>query len=261
MQPVTYPPLVDFAEHLDAALLAVDFDGTIAPIVRDPDSSRPIDGVIETLAELSGRGTRIAVVTGRDALTAVRLGGLERIPGVLVSGLHGAETWFGGELHTQPESPGIEALRAELPPLLAADDPAIWLEDKRLSLVVHTRRAANPAARLAELIEPVTELAEAHGLEAYPGKMVIEIRVPGVSKGDSVTALLDADVQAALFAGDDLGDLPAFTAISKWAARTGRPGVRVSVGDVAEVRAASDIQLDDPVEFAQLLRQLANSPR
>ncbi|MCW2541361.1 MAG: trehalose-phosphatase [Frankiales bacterium] len=259
MQPEVRAQLDDLTRELDAALLAVDFDGTLAPIVRDPQASRPVDGVIATLAELAGRGTRIAVVTGRDALTVVRLGGLAAIPGVLVSGLHGAETWFGGELHTQPEPPGIDALRTELPPLLAAVDPAVWLEDKRLSLVVHTRRTADPDARLAELMEPVSLLAEGHELEAHAGKQVIEIRIPQISKGDAVAALLDADVRAALFAGDDLGDLPAFAAIKTWSMRTRRPGVCVAVGEEAEVRAAADIQLADPVEFAELLTWLARS--
>jgi trehalose 6-phosphate phosphatase len=240
--------------ELAGALIALDFDGTLSPIVSDPMQARPVPGVIDTLAKLAGRGARIAVVTGRDARTVLRLGELTRIPGLLVSGLHGAETWRDGELSTRDEPPGLAALRTLLPPRLPA---GVRLEDKRLSLVLHTRQAERPEQVLAELDRFVPALAAEHGLQAHPGKLVIEIRIPDLSKATALTALLSEDTTAALFAGDDLGDLPAVRQVRQWGERTGRPVVTVAVGGVGELIAATDLALAGPAELAELLAELA----
>lgn len=239
------------------ALIALDFDGTLSNLVADPMTSRPVDGAVELLSELASRGARIAIVTGRDAETVRALGGLDRIPGVVISGLHGAETWRDGELSTRDEPSGVSALRSELPPLLSAVDENVWLEDKRLSLVVHTRRSAAPEAALEQLAGPVSQLAATHGLEVVGGKLVLEVRIPGLSKADALRALLAESATAALFAGDDLGDLPAFDALRSWVTDTGKPGLTVSVGEVAEVRSAAMLNVDSPADLVELLRPLA----
>lgn len=249
--------LAAIATRLPGALIALDFDGTLAPLVSDPDASRPVPGVVDTLADLARAGAQVAIVTGRDAATALRLGGLHDIERLVVSGLHGAETWQDGQLHTQDEPPGLAALRAGLPPLLRRTDEAVWLEDKRLSLVVHTRQAADPDAALAELAELLPPLVAEQGLELHPGKLVLEIRIPGPSKATALEQLLGADTPAALFAGDDFGDLPAFGAVSAWAAATGRPGLTVAVGELAELRQAADAAVASPAELAELLARLA----
>jgi len=74
--------LVDtLSADLPHALVAVDFDGTLAPIVPDPADSRPVPGAIAALRVLAERGAQVAVVTGRDARTVIELGGLDAIPG------------------------------------------------------------------------------------------------------------------------------------------------------------------------------------
>jgi trehalose 6-phosphate phosphatase len=252
-------PLAEqLATDPSAVLLALDFDGTLSPIVDDPERARAAPLAIEALVDLADRGARIAIVTGRDAATVVELGGLERIPGVLVSGLHGAETWHEGQLLTRDEPAGISALRAVLPPLLDRVDPGVWLEDKRLSLVVHTRRAADPEHSLQILTQPVTALAAEHDLDVVGGKFVLEIRIPALSKADAVSSLLNEHTRAAMFCGDDLGDLPAFEAIRSWAADSGHTGVTIAVGEVPQVRTAADLQLDSPEELAELLSDLAD---
>ena len=138
---------VGFAARLPDALIALDFDGPLAPIVMNPSLSRPVPHVIEALIRLASAGVQVAIVTGRDVETVLRLGDLAEIPGVIVSGVHGAETWHEGQLSTRAEPAGIADLRAQLPPVLVAEDPAVWLEDKRLSLVVHTRQAPTRWAR------------------------------------------------------------------------------------------------------------------
>ena len=66
--------------QLAGALIATDFDGTLAPLVPDPEDSRPVAGAVDALAALAGRGAQVAVVTGRAADTVLRLGGLAAVP-------------------------------------------------------------------------------------------------------------------------------------------------------------------------------------
>jgi len=253
-----HPVLREIARTPREALIALDFDGTLAPIVDDPALSRAFPGAIEALAALAGGGVRVAIVTGRDALTVVDLGQLQRVPGLLVSGLHGAQTWSDGQLISLPEPSGLAELRTALPALLGQIDPGVWLEDKGLSLVVHTRRTEDPAGALAVLTEPVTALAVEHGLDVVGGKFVLEIRIPSLSKADAVGRLLEGPTAVAVFCGDDLGDLPAFEALKDWTAGgSGRTALAVSVGEAAEVRQAADLVLDSPAELTAILVELA----
>lgn len=272
--PLDDPRLAAVAAGLDGGLVALDFDGTLAPIVRDPESSRPVDGAVDALRALAARGTRIAFVTGREAQTVIRLGGLEAIPGLLVDGVYGAQQVRGGALTVLPTPPEMAAARAEVDGVLAAAgaDPDVWVEDKDVSFVVHTRLAVDPDAAFAQVAGPVTALVDRHGLEIHPGKQVLEVRVPGVDKGGALGDLLDElDPATLLWAGDDLGDIPAFERLRAWREQTGRPAVGIGVRPAASpdplagadtdidprVAAVADLVVDGPEAVAALLERLA----
>ena len=173
--------------RLADTLIALDFDGTLAPIVPDPTSSRPVHGTVEVLRELAAQGAQLAVITGRGADTVVQLGGLDAVPRLIVEGVYGAERWQDGEL-SSPGTPGpILALRDQLPGVLARHgaDPMVWIEDKRLSLVVHGRLADDAEAALAPLLEPVTELGERLGLEIHPGRGLSSYGCPATTREPS----------------------------------------------------------------------------
>jgi trehalose 6-phosphate phosphatase len=239
-------------------LVAVDFDGTLAPLVADPEDSRPAGGAVDALRVLAARGAQVAVVTGREAGTVVRLGGLDEIPGVQVAGLYGLETWHDGVLDTPDQPAELETLRERLPRVLAEHDasPAVWIEDKRLSLVVHARRAADPQAALAPLEDPLRRLAGDLALEVHPGRDVLELRLPGYDKAGAVRRLA-ADHRGVLYLGDDLGDLPAFAEIARLRA-AGRTafGVAVLSSGVDEVAAAADATVAEPADAVALLTRL-----
>jgi trehalose 6-phosphate phosphatase len=245
--------------ELPDVLVAVDFDGTLAPLVPDPDTSRPVAGAIAALSAVAGTGAQVAVITGRDARTVVRLGGLDRVPGLVVAGLYGIETWHDGRLST-PDTPApMQALHHRLPATLAdaGADPDLWIEDKRLSLVVHGRKAADPDAALAPLREPVGALADELGLELHPGRDVLELRLPGYDKAGALRRLAEGH-RGVLFLGDDLGDLPAFAEVRalRAAGRTGY-GVAVLSSGVAEVADAADLCVPAPDDVVALLGRLA----
>jgi len=251
--------VAEFRPLLPGALVALDFDGTLSPIVVDPATARPAPGAVEAVVQLAQRGARIAVITGRDARTVVKLGDLDAIPGVTVVGLYGAETWSGGELTTLPTPESTLQLRERLPTLLrfAATDGA-WIEDKRLSLVVHARTAADPAAALAALRPAVRQIADELDIEMHEGRDVLELRLPGYDKGGALRRLV-GDARAVLFAGDDLGDLPAFAAIRDLRAqgRWARSVVACSA-EVPEACDAADVRVDGPDGVVELLTRLAS---
>jgi trehalose 6-phosphate phosphatase len=247
------------------ALVAVDFDGTLSPIVTDPAQSRLADGGLDALRQLAGVVGTLAVITGRPAAEVVALGRLDQVPGLLVAGQYGAERWRGGELTTPAPPAAIGAVRRELPGTLAAAgaDPGVWVEDKGLALVVHTRPAADPVAALARLAGPVRALAERHGLAVHPGRAVLEIRGSTDDKGQVVRGLVaDRNPTAVLFAGDDRGDLPAFAAVDQLRAG-GLPGLTVASrsAEAPEVAEHADLAVDGPAGVIALLTTLATAAR
>ncbi|HEV2808970.1 MAG TPA: trehalose-phosphatase [Acidimicrobiales bacterium] len=248
-------PLLDaLRAKFPDVLVALDFDGPIAAIVDRPDDARPVDTAPRALRRLAERGVPVAIITGRDVETLLRLSGLSDLPGLTVLGVHGAQQWRGGELTQVPEPEGLAELRSVLPEVVEAVDPAAWVEDKGLSLVVHVRAARHPEQALVHLRPRLQAIAAQHELEVHDGKMVLEVRVPNFNKGTAMWTLLDRlEPGAALFAGDDVGDLPAFQALDEWSALTGRPSVRVAVGDLQALRSRADIQCADATAVMELL--------
>ena len=242
------------------ALVALDFDGTLSPIVPDPDDARAHPDVPPVLERLAGRGVRVAVVTGRPAQLAVDRGGLAGVPGLVVLGHYGLERWEGGRVTSPPDASAVAAARSRLPELLAdlGAPEGTWVEDKGLAVAVHTRRAPDPSAALDLLWSPLQSLAAETGLVVEPGRLVLELRPPGADKGAALRSLVEsAETSAVVFVGDDLGDLPAFDEVARLRAQ-GLPGLLVCSGstEVTEVAQRADLVVDGPEGVAALLRAL-----
>jgi trehalose 6-phosphate phosphatase len=251
------------------SVVALDFDGTIAPIVPDPDSARAHPGAVPALARLAPLICSIVIITGRPAEVAVRNGGFAGVPGLenlVVLGHYGAERWdaASGAVQTPGDHPGVTAVRAELPSLLDAIGPwpGLWIEEKGgRAVAVHTRRTTDPEAAFKALYKPLGELAERHSLIVEPGRMVLELRPPGMDKGVALESYLrEANAGPVLYGGDDLGDLAAFAAVEKRRAN-GLPGLLVCSGseEVAELAARADLVVDGPEGMVELLNALADA--
>ncbi|WP_369194650.1 trehalose-phosphatase [Streptomyces djakartensis] len=269
-QPLPVPVTEAGQEGLDAllagpakALIGLDFDGTLAPIVADPERARAHPEALSALAALAPKVAAVAVITGRPAEVAVRNGAFADAPGLehlVVLGHYGAERWDArtGEVTAPPAHPGVGAVRAELPGLLAGS--GAWVEDKGRAVAVHTRRAADPRAAFEALREPLSELAARHGLIVEPGRMVLELRPPGMDKGVALTGFArEIGAGCVLYAGDDLGDLPAYAAVDTLRAE-GTPGLLVCSGsdEVTELRDRADVVVNGPEGVVRLLQALAD---
>jgi trehalose 6-phosphate phosphatase len=242
------------------AVVAVDFDGTLAPIVARPMDARPAPGAIGALAAIAAVVGRCAVVSGRSATDVVELGGLDAVPGLVVFGHYGLERWSDGRLESPAEADGVDLVRSRLPGLLAAAAKGVHVEDKGHSLAVHSRPAADPAAALAALQPALAALAAETGLELVAGRHVLELRPAGTDKGLAVRRLVaEQDAACVVYLGDDLGDLPAYDAVASLRAE-GISSVTVAVaGDDAptELAARADVVLEGPTAVVQWLADLA----
>ncbi|MDO5736397.1 MAG: trehalose-phosphatase [Propionibacteriaceae bacterium] len=261
-----------FSKSPREALLVFDFDGTLAPIVDDPEDSRLHEGSAASLTALSPLVAQLAIVTGRGVEAVRRLGRLdarEGLESLVVLGQYGVERWdaASGELR-HPEVPAsvIQAW-AELESMVAdlkesgTDVEGLYLEDKQRAIGVHTRRAKDPQGLLELLTEPVTELAKRHDLQLEPGRFVLEIRASSQDKGDALRELLEETKPTLVaMAGDDLGDIPAFEVLEELQAG-GMICARVVSGSSEQtvLQSHADISCDGPDGVAQWLEHLTRS--
>jgi trehalose-phosphatase len=240
-------------------LVALDFDGTLAGIVGDPDAARLEPDTRAALVRLAARpDTDIAVVSGR-ALEDVRA--RVAIDGVFYGGNHGLEIEGPGvqRVHVDAAAarPALAACAEHLRPHVDALPGAI-LEDKGLTLSVHYRQVPGDRDGAgARLLQEVRALATKFpGLRVTTGKMVIELR-PDVQwdKGRAVRFLLAAleagagSMLPVIFIGDDITDEDAFRAIS-----ADGQGIVVAPEPPAETAAA--LWVRSPAEVTMLLHAL-----
>lgn len=259
------------------ALVAVDFDGTLAPIVTQPASARPQPGAPAVLRALAESMAAVAVVTGRPAGVAAKLLGFAAQPpppNVRVVGHYGLETWTpaAGVLTVADLGPRwparIDAVRAALPALLrdAGAPQGTRIEDKGASVAVHVRETADPHAALALLREPLAALAASQGLRLEPGRLVLELRPAGTDKGTALHSLVHAAAaRSVCYVGDDLGDIAAFDALDELrSAGLAVLGVFSGAPDepgLAELAERADLQLPGPAAVVAFLEELLAAVR
>jgi trehalose 6-phosphate phosphatase len=187
-------------------LLAFDFDGTLAPIVRAPGEARMRARTATLFAALCAR-TPCAVISGRDAAdVSTRLAGAA--PKYVV-GNHGIELASGEALVAY-----ARAIRAAADSVTSAlrGAPGFELEQKPYSLALHYRRASALGSARRRARAALTSLGP--GFRVVPGKHVFNV-VPAAAphKGDALIALCAREgATSALFAGDDYTDEDAFRA-------------------------------------------------
>ena len=241
--------------------LCLDFDGTLSPIVDDPQAARPQHGIIELLEPLAARFAAVALVSGRPAAyLAEHAPG----PGVRYLGLYGLQEIHDGQVRVDQRlevaRPKVVAAAEALRDAPAVRDSGAWLEDKQFAVAVHTRRVAEPDRWAGPIDQAARQIAQRYGLEVIPGKLVWELRPPvQADKGDAVRRVVaESGAREVVMVGDDLGDLPAFAAVAGLAAE-GVDGLRVAVRSEEappQLLAEADLVVGGPSGVLNFLQRL-----
>jgi trehalose 6-phosphate phosphatase len=261
-----YAALVRAADDL---VVGFDFDGTLAPIVEDPESAHIHPDAGEVLVALAAHVRALAVITGRPARQALDLGGLEEVGNAIgeigrelfVLGQYGNERWTSTDRRViSPKPPrGLGTFMSELPRLLRDADAAdAWVEEKGLAVAVHTRRLDDSEAAFERVLPVLAEAARSHDLDVEPGRWVVEVRAHGMHKGSAVRRLTEeVGAKAFVFCGDDLGDIEAFKAVEELRGQH-FPGLLVcSASDEQNALAElADVVVDGVDGVLDLLREL-----
>jgi trehalose 6-phosphate phosphatase len=249
------------ADPARAAILT-DVDGTLAPIVERPEQAAVPDRARELLAELGRRFGLVGCISGRRALEARRLVGVEEIA---YAGNHGLELLLPGDA-TPRLDPALDGREHDAGEFIAGLDGleriGLRREDKGPIQALHWRGAEDERAAEARAHE-IAAAAGRAGLEPRWGRKVLELRpVGGGGKDAAVAALLATDgIAAAVYAGDDRTDLDAFRRLRELC-EEGPLQVAACVGVVSpeappELAEEADLIVDGPSGWLRILESLA----
>jgi trehalose 6-phosphate phosphatase len=247
------------------AAVLLDIDGTLAPIVRHADDAHVPEPTRVPLIAIAKRYGLVACVSGRRATTARRIVALGSITYV---GNHGTEILRGGQ--TEPEvNPEVAAwgrrVREFAEQQMRREDLhrlRVRPEDKDVIFGFHYRGAPDEEAAEAA-VRDLAQRAEDAGFATHWGRKILEVRPPvELHKGLGIDRLLEhADVDVALYAGDDRTDIDAFNALRS-AVSAGKLREAVCVGvrsdeTPPELEAAADLLVDGPLGVRAVLELLA----
>ena len=229
-------------------LVALDFDGVLAPIVEIPSQARPLPATAAAIGALAALPrTTVVLISGRGLADLAAVSGIG--PPVQLIGSHGGESQDGGgTLLDDDARDRLERLTTELRELVDGE-PGVTLEAKPSGVAVHVRNAERTVA--TRVLDAVRAGPAARaGVAATPGKEVLDLAVLEVSKGLALDRLRDRiGADAVFFAGDDVTDETAFTRL-----RPGDVGVKVGEGETA-----AEHRVTDPQAVAVLLEQLVTA--
>ncbi len=242
------------ASDLSTALVATDFDGTLAPIVSNPATVEPISGARECLEQLAGVAAEVAVVSGRNVEFLSRF-----FPtGVTLVGLYGLESFRDGEITYQANAGMWRETMADVADAARLRGPqGMRVELKGLSITLHYRERPD----LADAVKEYSQVAAASaGLRRRPARMSYELHPPiDEDKRTVLLRLAAAHSGPVTYFGDDVGDIPGFDALDELAA-SGRTVLRAAVlsdETVGELRDRADVLVHGPTGALEVLRRLA----
>jgi trehalose 6-phosphate phosphatase len=230
----------------------LDFDGTLSPIVTDPERARLLEGAAEVLLALARRYRVVAVLSGRPVSFLEPL-----IPAsVVLCGLYGLEVVREGERLDHPWAGAWREVIDDVAAQSRARGPeGMRVESKGISLTLHYRE--KPGAG-PDVEAWAVQQAARSGLRVRPARMSVELHPPiDADKGTAVEDLV-SKLAAVCYLGDDVGDLPAFAALDRLAER-GVHTAKIAVGSAeapTELVAAADLVVDGPSGAVDLLRSL-----
>ncbi|MGY8523602.1 trehalose-phosphatase [Paracidovorax citrulli] len=231
----------------DTALF-LDFDGTLADLAPRPDLVQVEAELVGTLRALHRHlNGALAIVSGRTIAELDHFLQPLKLP---TAGVHGAEMRAADG--SRLEVPGFD-LQALLPSLeaLVADNPGLRLERKPMALAVHYRAVPALEAMVRESV--ADSLCNVSGAEMLHGKMVVEVKPAGVTKGSAIELMMRSAPFAGrlpVFAGDDVTDEDGFAMVNHLG------GLGVLVG---QRQSAASVSVPAPADLRAWLHRSAQA--
>lgn len=255
-------PIRSLLAHRPLAVFS-DIDGTLAPIVLDPQAARVTDRAREALRDLMSLGVGVGLITGRDLPMAREMTGL---PDAWYAANHGLTLSIAGV----DETP--EVVRDFLPRAQAViretadvESAGVFVEDKGPIVAFHYRRAASPEEARSAIEAALSASAAAAAFRVHEGRMVVELRPPlDVDKGTALEELSRRmDIGAVIALGDDRTDVDMFRRVTAMR-EGGTPGATVAVESAEvtdEVLDGADYCVDGVAGVEWLLEEIAKALR
>jgi trehalose 6-phosphate phosphatase len=207
--------------------LFLDFDGTLVDLAPQPEAVIVPSELVTTLTTLNQYlGGAMALISGRPIEQIDSFLHPLRLP---VAGVHGTERRASDGVMTLLSTHPLQRVE-EAAFALAADHPSLRVEAKRGSIALHYRQA--PELELLCLQAMQAAVEDSPGLTLLRGKMVVEAKPGGASKGHAIEAFMQEPPFAGrtpVFVGDDFTDEVGFSTVQRLR------GLGVKVGDGATV--------------------------
>lgn len=223
-------------------VVALDFDGTLAPLVDDPMTARMTPrarAAVDALAALPD--TSVALVSGRSLGHLREIAEHDDESPVWLAASHGVQFWVpGAGEEADPDDAADLALRDRLQNEITAAVAhleGVWIEPKEFGVGVHTRRADADSAREAREIADRLVAAEAPQWRRRTGHDILEFAFRHEGKDSAVQRLRErVGATAVIFAGDDVTDEDALRSLV-----TGDLGIHVGDRETAATLTVADI--------------------
>lgn len=223
----------------DTLLVALDFDGTLAPLVDEPMSARMTAEARAAVTALAAApDTHVAFVSGRSLADLREISEYDDASAILLAGSHGAELPLAAADGEAPaDSDEVHALAAAAG--RAVDGLAgVWVETKPFGFAVHTRLADAADAERAHAAVAEIVGAQAPDWRRRSGHDLTEYSMRAAGKDDAIARLRElTGATAVVFAGDDVTDEDALRSLGP-----GDLGIRVGAGETAAAMRVDDIQ-------------------
>ncbi len=237
--------LAGLAVHPEV-LVALDFDGTLAPLQDDPENSRMLPEsreVVDALTDIDG--VHVSLVTGRAFENIMRVA--DPHPDWFLVGSHGIEVVAPHERDSYATPQLVPDGLLQGFHQIAQDIPGPKIEVKPFGLAIHTRGLEADVAAAAEAATRLLCDEWPDELVMRSGHGILECAVSDRTKGHGLQSLWEAlDVHATLFIGDDVTDEDGFAVL-------GARDLGIKVGEGA-TKAAHRVA--DPHEVTRVLWNL-----
>ncbi|BAB60420.1 trehalose-phosphatase [Thermoplasma volcanium GSS1] len=225
-----------------SSYIFLDYDGTLVPIIMNPEQSLADPELIEMLTELRSK-YKLFIVSGRSPEEIKRFIPLD----LNLICYHGACSIVNGKTYYYNNAQSFLGIFNEIYQSslnLVNEFPGLRIYKKNLAVLYHFGLMKPQDVPALERV--IVEISQKEHVDVYKGKMIFELRVPGVNKGIAIKNVRDEET--ALIAGDDATDECSF--------KYNEDAITIKVGPG---KTSAHFRVNDYSEMREVLKLLLNN--